>query len=304
MDALVKVLGCSELIEILLTMLDPLSIKRLTQSGLVEKKVLKKSLSSKIWAGLIKRSFYGGGGVLVLDDVKDMAAILKFLKLEEPGSFLLPLLHRICESFPSYDGLYFVALNRPGHDAEPRRVSLHGFLLLEEVEGSFGTSIQSIEKIKVGTLEEPHLSVLSSRMMRQGNPVDSIHIHTFRLGGGLQSAQAFCVLLQADWVYVVTLEVTEAIGEEGWRNLAKAIRPGILDSISVTRDGLAQGKREDIKHIWDTGCWFRIYKTLEDLQAANWEAFLVVCNWSQMVQLLDLSEEEFSEEVERQNGSL
>ena len=52
-------------------MLDPLSIKRLTQSGVVEKKILKKSLSSKIWAGLIKRSSYGGGGVLVLDDVKD-----------------------------------------------------------------------------------------------------------------------------------------------------------------------------------------------------------------------------------------
>ena len=99
--------------------------------------------------------------------------------------------------------------------------------------------------------------------------------------------------------------MSEAIGEEGWRILAKAIRPGILlGAIAVTRDGLAQGKREDIQHIWDTGCWFRIYKTLEDLQAANWEAFLVVCNWSQMVQLLDFSEEEFSEEVERQNGRL
>ena len=48
MDALVKVLGCSDLVEILLTMLNPLSIKRLTQSRLVDRKVLKKSLSSKI----------------------------------------------------------------------------------------------------------------------------------------------------------------------------------------------------------------------------------------------------------------
>ena len=48
MDALVKVLGCSELVETLLTMLDHLSVKRLTQSGVVDKKVLKKSLSSEV----------------------------------------------------------------------------------------------------------------------------------------------------------------------------------------------------------------------------------------------------------------
>ena len=157
MDALVKVLGCSDLVEILLTMLDPLSIKRLTQSGVVEKKVLKKSLSSKIWAGLIKRSSYGEA-LMVLDDVKDLVAILKFLKLEDPDSFLLPLLNHICEKFP-VGRLSSVALNCPGH-AEPRKVSLQCFLLLEEVESPFGTSSQSTERVLLGraTLDEPHLS--------------------------------------------------------------------------------------------------------------------------------------------------
>ena len=175
MDAVVKVWGRPEILENLLTMLDPLSIKRLILSKVVKKKVLKRSLSSKIWAGLIKRSSYGGGGVLVLDDVKDLVAILKFLKLEEPGSFRLPLLHHICEKFPPEEGRLFVALNRPGH-AEPCKVSLQGFLLLEEAERSFGTSIQSTEKIEVGTLDEPHLSALNSRVMRQENPVASIKI--------------------------------------------------------------------------------------------------------------------------------
>ena len=130
MDAAAKVLCCPDILENILTFLDPLSIKRLTQSGVVDKKILKKSLSSKIWAGLIKRSSYGGGGVLVLDDVKDLVAILKFLKLEEPGSFLLPLLHHICKSFPAA-GVFAsaVTLNRPGHE-DPRAVSLLGFLLL------------------------------------------------------------------------------------------------------------------------------------------------------------------------------
>ena len=102
-DAAAKVWCCPDILENLLTMLDPLSIKRLTQSEMVEKKVLKRSLSSKIWAGLIKRSSYGGGGVPVLDDVKDLVAILKLLKLEEPGRFLLPLLHHVCEKFPAED---------------------------------------------------------------------------------------------------------------------------------------------------------------------------------------------------------
>ena len=79
MDAVVKFWGCSDFHENLLTMLDPLSTKRLIQSEVVEKKVLKRSLSSKIWACLIKRSSYGGGGVLVLDDVKDLVPVLKFL---------------------------------------------------------------------------------------------------------------------------------------------------------------------------------------------------------------------------------
>ena len=163
-----------ELIEKLLIMLNALSIKMLIESGVVEQKVLKKSLSSEVWAGLIRRRPHGGG-VLVLGDVKNLVAILKFLKLEEPGSFLLPLLHHICEKFPPEEGRLFVALNRPGH-AEPCKVSLQGFLLLEEAERSFGTSIQSTEKIEVGTLDEPHLSALNSRVMRQENPVASIKI--------------------------------------------------------------------------------------------------------------------------------
>ena len=296
-----------ELIETLLTMLDALSIKRLIESGVVEQKVLKKSLSSEVWAGLIRRRPHGGGGVLVLDDVKNLVAILKFLKLEDPSSFLLPLLNHICERFPVAGvRASAVTLNHPGH-TEPGRVSLQGFLLLEEAESSFGTSIQNIEKIDVWyevALEEPHLSALSSRIARQEKPVASISIHPVggvRLSEGVQSAQAFSILLQADRVRVGILEVSEAIGEEGWRILAKSIRPWILGDIRVTLDGLAQGKREAIKNLFDAGCWFRIFKTFEDLQATNRRASLVVWSndWSQMEQLLEMSKQEFGEEIER-----
>ena len=95
--------------------------------------------------------------------------------------------------------------------------------------------------------------------------------------------------------------MSEAIGEEGWRILAKAIRPGILRRINVTRVELAQGKREDIKDLFDAGCLFQIFKTLEDLQEHNGEASLFVDqednNWSRMEQVLDLSEEEFRQNL-------
>ena len=193
MDAAAKVWCCPDILGNILTFLDPLSIKRLYQSGVVDKKALKKSLSSKIWAGLIKRSSYGG--VLVLDDVKDLVAILKFVELEEPSGFLQPLLYHISESnevlVPGGNG---VILNRPGQAGQVL-VSYDGFLLLEEAESSCGTSIQTIEKITkwfsgVGAMDEPHLSALSSRVVRQENPVASINIMGVRLGGGLQSAQA------------------------------------------------------------------------------------------------------------------
>ena len=244
-----------------------------------------------------------------MDDVKDLVAILKFLKPEEPGSFLLHLLHHICEKFPAEMFADGVTLNRPGHD-DPRAVSLQGFLLLEEAESSFGTSIQNIEKIQYEvTLDEPHLSALSSRMKRQENPVASISIREVRLGGGLQSAQAFSILLQADLVNVGWLEVSEAIGEEGWRILAKAIRPGMLGSIHVTRDGVAQGGRDDIKHLFDAGCWFQIFKTLEDLQEDNWQQaslFFKDNEWTWFERVMDMSQQEFGEEIERRrrNGGL
>ena len=201
-----------------------------------------------------------------------------------------------------------MSLNHPGH-ADPRAVSLEGFLLLEEAESSFGTSIQSIQKIGVGVLDEPHLSALSSRVVRQENPVASIKIDEVRLGGGLQSAQAFSILLQADWVDVFRLVVSEAIGEEGWRILAKAIRPGVLSSIWVSRDGLAQGKRDDIKDLFDAVYEFWIFKTLEDLQAGNWQQASLFFgqegnDWSQLERVLDMSEQEFGEEIKRQNGEV
>ena len=51
-----------EMVERLVSMLDPLSTLRLVQSGLVDKEILQKGLSLKAWSKLISHSSYGGEG--------------------------------------------------------------------------------------------------------------------------------------------------------------------------------------------------------------------------------------------------
>ena len=89
-------------------------------------------------------------------------------------------------------------------------------------------------------------------------------------------------------------------GRDIWREV-----PGILGDIHVSRDGVAQGGREDLKDLFDAGCGFRIFKTHEDLQAYSWRASLYFDHededWSRMERVLDMSEQEFGEEIERDN---
>ena len=194
MDATVKVFNCSELLATLLKMLEPLSITRLAQSGLVHKEVFERSLSANIWEIMIKRKPDVGGDVLLLDDVKNLVAILKFSQTKDHMAFLLPLLIRICETYEV--AWNFVEINIAG-EAYPRRVSRDGFILLEEAEGSFGTNIHKIDKLELASVGDTDLGKLRRKIMQQLHPVASINFREVILGGGLQSLQDFIFILQS-----------------------------------------------------------------------------------------------------------
>ena len=177
--AMHKFLNLPELIEKLILLLDPLSVLCLLESDVIEKEILQKSLSCEAWNKLIRVSSYGGEGTLQAEDVKDLVKILKLMELKEPSTFLLPLLHLICEteSGPSQRDFHEVHLICPGHP-EPHSVTPETFLLLEEVEGAFGTTEQTIRSIwgngndsswlldMVPAFPEPFLLAISSRMSR------------------------------------------------------------------------------------------------------------------------------------------
>ena len=145
-EAKEKFRNIPELIETLISFLDPASALHLLKSKVIDKKILQKSLSFEAWKKLVRRSSYGGEGLLQSEDVKDLVKILKLLKLEEPSTFLLPLLDSICESRPSKPYFNFVQVICPNHQ-EPHSVTLEAFLLIEEVEVAFGTTEQSIKSI-------------------------------------------------------------------------------------------------------------------------------------------------------------
>merc|ERR1719264_2196114 len=112
--------------------------------------------------------------MLQKEGVRDLVKILKLMQLEEPNTFMLPLLDQICESSPdvSNPSMEHIAIRCPCH-TEPHIVSWRAFLLLEEVEGAFGTAEQSIQSVFKLFFGAPNgrLRAITSRMLRQRETV-------------------------------------------------------------------------------------------------------------------------------------
>ena len=95
--------GLPELQERLLLLLDPTSIWNLLQAGLLDSQVLKDSLSFKIWKKVLRQSSLGAEGEFQTGDLKSLVQILKKLAPVDLATFLLPLVHQICDKSPPPD---------------------------------------------------------------------------------------------------------------------------------------------------------------------------------------------------------
>lgn len=271
-----------ELAERVLLLLDPLSLLHLVQAGVLDKHVLEKSISSPVWNKLIRGGSYEEDGLQGMD-VTHLVDILKLLK--EPGALLLPLLEAICEKFPSVQDNWGnrneVLIRCPNH-AEPHthRASIHGFLLLEDVEAAFGTRKQMIESLSVDTLGS-WLSAAGSRMSRQQEQISSLSIFQEISLDNKQSAQAFETLPSLASQNHISVAVEGNIGEDGWKVLSRAMQlPSFQMSwpfahrnavlcVAATKHSLAKGRREDIKAIWDALDWrIGVYKSVGEDELA------------------------------------
>ena len=95
--------GLPELQERLLLLVDPTSIWNLLQAGLLDSQVLKDSLSFKIWKKVLRQSSLGAEGEFQTGDLKSLVQILKKLAPVDLATFLLPLIHQICDKSPPPD---------------------------------------------------------------------------------------------------------------------------------------------------------------------------------------------------------
>ena len=109
---------------------------------------------------------------------------------------------------------------------------------------------------------------------------------------------------------MASLRVKGSLGDEGWEAVAKAIQlqPGLVRYISTSKPCLAEGKKDDIKIIWDTVglVGFVLHQSTSDV-AVGWDYDVTKPDddWDRLEQILDMSEAEFVatiKEVEDEDG--
>ena len=201
-----------------------------------------------------------------------------------------------------------VRLGCPRHPDSPHFIPLERLQLLEIVEGTFGTSEQTVEEVKcLGfnsrgyrcILDDPELSVLADRLSRQQAKMASLSaslvvIQTER------SAKAFRTAMGCSQEVspICGLAVVGAIGGEGWSALAEGIQshPGVVELFSAPLEVMAS--KGDLKKIWESlsqyGRWVvkgdlyaLVGQPLETLHKQHGEA-----EWRMMENLLDMSEDD------------
>ena len=261
----------------------------------MDKESLQSGITSNVWN---KRIRYNWRPV-DQHAVKNLATILKFM--EQPKDLLLDLLDVICEGARRRRGqeVDWLQIVCPRHPAQPHNVTLAGFLLLEEVESALGTTELRIQRVKFDDFLESTSSAISSRMTRQQNPVTSMIRARVIIETG-EGAQAFHTLMSGQVEnegYTNVLIVKGFIGEEGWEVVARAmqLQPHLVDFICTSKPFLAEGKKEDIKKIWDTVGLRRFALCRTPPESDDWD-FTVVKpddDWESLEKIMDMSQAEY-----------
>ena len=292
-----KFLKLSELVERVLLLLDPSSALSFFQTDLVKKEVLRESFSPKVWKQLVLRCSFGEAWHIEVEDVRRMGQILKQLELEDYTSYILPLLDAICQKF-AYSGFGGIRIemtcscSKGSHSLEPR-----GFLLLEEVEAVFGTTLQNIIMVQTGcvSLWGPILSAISSRITRQTEAVSKINIKNLNLED-TESVRALSNLSKAEEFRVFRVRAKE-LEVEGWELLARVLETGqgTVVLIDTTKKSLDRGRREDIKIVWDNvGRDFIIWGPLSE-RCARTSLGKPDDSWTKLLEILDMTTAQFIE---------
>ena len=272
----------SPVVEKLLPYLDASSTLHLVQSKI---SCLKQHFqrTSVVWKKLVNRTFPPGdfkvriGDQLLANRVRPsfeekrilIASLIDLLKmLDKPDSHILHLLEMICKKSPpdvtpGWD-VQAIQISSPSNGSS-YLVSPLGFLLLEDVESSFGTALQEVSSIQLYSLAEPWLSATASRVSLQQGKITRMETRCVHLPTK-ESVEALFTLLQNSVDVDNAHTYLRSIGNievDGWGTLAKALSlapSGWVDHVAVVApvDLVREGRRADLRTVWDSlvAGWF------------------------------------------------
>ena len=319
-DAESKFWRTPELVEKLLPFLCVCSVERLAECHDLTRGLLQSPFA---WNKFIRRSiskatidstttWWEEEDVEVqemLDRVKILARILRMLELEDSKPLLLDLLHLICEKHPL---ISFVKEGHPGHwnwmpgqelvavscsCNQTHSVSPLGFLLLDAVEATVGTTEQTVEKVEVHHLAVI-LPTLIRRVVQQEEMVGVVQTGIFSCMNK-EMAEAFYALAQnCQTLLFPTLLIQHEIGEDGWTAIRKAIqhlgRIVPRYDIMASKKAMVGGRREDLKAIWDNlnfwGSWLLLEFSSHTVTHLE--------SWEMLEDILDTGEGQVNEDQE------
>ena len=262
-EAVWKFWKTRELIEKLLLYLDPISTRCLAEAHDLTQKTLLRGL---VWSKLLRRAFphswdpYWDEGKLE-EETPKARALAEILKMSAtPKSLQLELLHVICQRSPPGFSAPHVRVRCPcnqNHEVAPL-----GFILLEEVESTLGSTEQIMVDVKEDSYEKGLLVLLvalGNRASRQQGREFYAHIDHIRINN-METAEAFLSLTEhCELMRFRYLFIKGELGTEGWAVLRQAFEfPNRRDPqwagmffVITTSKTMTGGRREDLKAIWD-----------------------------------------------------
>ena len=270
--------------EKLLQYMDAPSVLCLAQSKIsCTLDILQKVDNPSIWDKFTRRSLSGDELPVVWEQgafrqafeeqrakVQPIIGIVKMMDKAYSSPCTLSLLNVICRQSGRVD--HFGKIGLAGPYQETHTVNVLGFLLLEEVEGSVGTTLQEITSIDClpylggdprtqAGLAHLCLSTLASRVRRQSARLTKMVIPFVPCSTRAVARDLETLTTKSELATFGRIEVRGSLGVDGWSELARAlssteVRVGQMEA---SREAMRVGRREDLKTIFESlmmfGSW-------------------------------------------------
>ena len=199
-------------------------------------------------------------------EVKQVVTIINLV--EEPKPLLLDLVHTICKRFSSsrtkdrdvdlFNDEDDITIQLICEDLSFHSVTPSGFLLLRQTEVLTGFLVHKVEKVEkcfhaaFSGISGSLLTSLASLASSQAEPFLSLDLFHMNCNTREESLARVALLQQCHNWSVSFLDVkNHNLGADCWSALARAVARGRIVCLSTNREVLVEGRREDLKMVWD-----------------------------------------------------